>query len=792
MGHRPTRSVASRRGFLAATSALALGGAVAGPAFASKPRPERATGIQAWPVPARHVTLKPSIFSRAQEANRAYLLSLSPDRLLHNFHKGAGLPVKAPVYGGWEAQSIAGHTLGHYLTACALQVSHTGDPELARRLAYMTAELARVQAAHGDGYAGGTTRWNQDDPAGGKQVFEELRRGDIRSSRFSLNDGWVPVYTWHKVHAGLLDAHRLAATPGALDVALGLAGYFGSILEGLSDEQVQKILVTEHGGLNEAYAETYALTGEERWLTLARRLRHKAVLDPIAAGRDELAGLHANTQIPKVIGLARLYEVGGDPAEREAARYFQQVVTGRHSYAIGGNSDREHFGKPYQIAGRLAETTCEACNTYNMLKLTRHMWSWRPHGDLFDYYERAQLNHIMAHQNPADGRFVYFMPMAAGGRRSYSTYEDSFWCCVGSGMESHAKHADSIWWRGEQTLYLNLFVASRLDLGEGDFAIDLDTAYPDDGRVVLTLARAPKAERELALRLPAWCASPSLRINDRPVAVGDRADGYVRVRRRWKPGDRVVLSLPMAVRAEPTPDDPRLVAFFSGPLVLAADLGPAERPFDQAAPALLGEGDPAELPRRSGLDPHVFVADMAQGGVARFSPFYAQYDRRTAVYAPVFTKARWAAEGPAFLAAEQARIDLAARTVDAVYLGEQQPEVDHQVTAGGGEIIQLNGRSGRKLGAGGWLEATLARRSGPLTLQLVHWGQDVRQAAQVLVDGKPIGRFETGAAKRDGFFTIDLPLPPGERPVRVRLQAGATSATIYELRVLAAAASPRA
>ncbi len=767
-----------RRAFLLGSSAMAFVGA-ASPGLAAP------TGrVAAEPVPARHVVLKPSIFAQAQAANRAYLVSLSADRLLHNFHQGAGLPVKAPVYGGWEAMSIAGHTLGHYMSACALQAAGAGDPVLSERLTYIVAELARVQAAHGDGYVAGTTRWGQADPAGGKQVFEELRRGDIRSTGFGLNDGWVPIYTWHKIHAGLLDAHRLAGTPRALDVAVGLAGYFATIVEGLSDEQVQQILVAEHGGINEAYAETYALTGDERWLKVARRLRHRAVLDPIAQGRDELAGRHANTQIPKVIGLARLYEVGGDPAEARAARFFHQVVTENHSYVIGGNSDREHFGKPNEIARHMAETTCEACNSYNMLKLTRRLWSWAPSGALFDYYERTQLNHIMAHQRPSDGMFVYFMPMAAGGRRSYSTPEDSFWCCVGSGMESHAKHADSIWWRGGDTLYLNLFVPSRLDLPDGDFAIDLDTRYPDEGLVRLSVTRAPAAEREIAVRLPAWCAAPVVKVNGAPMGRAG-GDGYARLKRRWKAGDRVELVLPMRLRAEPTPDDPNLVAFLSGPLVLAADLGPAERPFERAAPALLGDDPPPALLRKAGPAPHTYVADLAQGGTATFSPFYAQYDRRTAVYAPVFTQARWAAEGQGFLAAERARIDAVARTVDAVYLGEQQPEVDHGVTAGNGEIIQWNGRSGRKLGPGGWLEMTLNRRPGRMSLQLIHWGQDAGQTAKAFVDGVPVGLFETPAEKREGFFAVDLPLPPGAGPVRVRLEAGETGIVIYEARVMA-------
>lgn len=278
-------------------------------------------GARVAPVPASQVRLKPSIFATAQAVNRDYLASLSPERLLHNFHKAAGLTPLGVRYGGWESQSIAGHTLGHYLSGCALMVANTGDGPLKQRLTDTVAEMARIQIAQGDGYVGGTTLWGQTEAVDGKKVFEQLRQGDIRVTPFSLNNGWVPIYTWHKVHAGLLAAHRLAGVPQALDVAVGMAGYLATILDGLSDDQVQQILIAEHGGINEAYAETYALTGDGRWLAMARRLRHRAVLDPLAAGRDELAGLQANTQIPKVIGLARLHEVAGDAREEETARF---------------------------------------------------------------------------------------------------------------------------------------------------------------------------------------------------------------------------------------------------------------------------------------------------------------------------------------------------------------------------------------------------------------------------------------------------------------------------------------
>lgn len=562
----------SRRVFLVTASAAAL----------VAPGWTRAAGdagrIKVRPVPLASVRLKPSIYATAVETNRKTLLALSPDRLLHNFHASAGLPPKGEVYGGWEARGVAGQTLGHYLTACSLMFAQTGDAAVRDRVAYIVAELARIQAAHGDGYVGGTIVERGGKDVDGKIIFEELRRGEVSSGGFDVNGGWVPLYVWHKVHAGLIDAERYGGLAAARPVMLGMAGYLATIIEGFDDAKLQTLLAAEHGGLNESYAETHALTGDPRWLAVAERIRHRAVLDPLTEGRNILPGLHANTQIPKLIGLARLHELTGDPRHAAAARFFHRTVIDRHSYVIGGNSDREHFGQPGAISTAITERTCESCNSYNMLKLTRHLYGWAPDARQFDYYERAHLNHIMAHQHPETGRFVYFMPLSAGARRTYSTAEDSFWCCVGSGIESHSKHGDSIWWRDRATLYVNLFIPSTLDW-EG-VKLDLDTRYPFGEEVVLTIGAL---DRALALRLPGWCADPRVTVNGKP-AVFERRDGYAVLDRRWRKGDRVALTLPMALRAESTPDDPRMLAYFHGPVVLAADLGPADQAYDGLAP----------------------------------------------------------------------------------------------------------------------------------------------------------------------------------------------------------------
>ena len=371
---------------------------------------------KATPFPLSRVRLLPSPFHESVEANRAYLHRLEPDRLLHNYRTSAGLAPKGEAYGGWEADTIAGHTLGHYLSALSLMHAQTGDEECRRRVGYIVGELVEAQAAQGDGYVAGFTRKRGDIVEDGKALFPELMRGDIRSSGFDLNGCWVPFYNWHKLYAGLFDAQALCGEERALPVAVALGGFIDRVFAALDDAQVQQVLDCEHGGINESFAELYARTDDERWLRLSRRLRHRKILDPLSRGEDVLPWIHANTQIPKLIGLARLHELTGDPSDANAARFFWQTVTRDYSYVIGGNADREYFPEPRTVSKHITEQTCESCNSYNMLKLTRHVYAWTPDARLFDYYERAHINHMLAHHNPQTGGFAYMVPLMSGSQ----------------------------------------------------------------------------------------------------------------------------------------------------------------------------------------------------------------------------------------------------------------------------------------------------------------------------------------------------------------------------------------
>ena len=776
----------TRRAFLASASALALAGPVlAGRGLAAAGSSER---VKARPLPLQDVRLAPSPFLDAIDANRGFLLALEPDRLLHNFHASAGIEPKGPVYGGWEARGIAGHSLGHYLTACALMHAQTGDQAVRDRLGYTVAELARCQEAHGDGYVGGTTVERDGEVIDGKIVFEEIRRGDIRTGGFDINGGWVPLYTWHKVHAGLIDAVRFGKLDAAMPVMLGMAGYLATILEGLDEAQMQKLLAAEHGGLNDSYAETYALTGDPRWLRLAERIRHRAVLDPLTEGRNVLPGLHANTQIPKLIGLARLHELTGDPRHAEAARFFHRTVVEDHSYVIGGNSDREHFGPPDRLAQNITDRTCESCNSYNMLKLTRHLWSWRPEASLFDFYERVQLNHILAHQHPKSGMFAYFMPLSPGSRRTWSTLEDSFWCCVGSGMESHAKHGDSIWWHGDATLFVNLFIPSTAHWREQGLKAAIEGDYPFGERVTLRIDDAPRRPLTLALRLPGWCDAPELRLNGQSADF-ERRDGYARIARTWQAGDRIELDLPMRVRTEATPDDPNLVAYLHGPLVLAADLGTAAAAFDGPMPALV-TADPASAPVAIDAARHRFRLIGARPEALELVPFFTQYDRRSAVYFPVFDEARWAVEEATFRAAERERAALDARTVDVLNLGEMQPERDHAFASNHSDLLSWDGRSGRQAwwGVGNFIEFTLAVRPGPMVLRALYWGEEVDKNFAIIVEGETVALERRPGPPAKAFVPVDYPIPErltaNKSAVKVRFETRGSDAPVYEARML--------
>ncbi|HEY2807853.1 MAG TPA: glycoside hydrolase family 127 protein [Steroidobacteraceae bacterium] len=790
-------SIGNRRKFMQYTAAAAV--------FAQTwpPAPARASAAAQLPngataLPLTAIRLLPSDYASAVDCNRRYLLSLSPDRLLHNFRRYAGLEPKAPVYGGWESDTLAGHTLGHYMSALVLMHAQTGDAEFRQRANYVVDELAVVQRQRGNGYVGALGRRRTDNSiVDGEEIFAEIAKGQIHASGFDLNGAWSPLYTVHKVMAGLLDIHAAWDNGRALSVAAGLAGYFERIFAALDDAQMQQLLVCEYGGLNESYAELYARTSERRWLLIAERLYDRKVLDPLAAQSDQLASLHANTQVPKLIGLARLHELTGEASQATAARFFWEAVTRHHSYVIGGNADREYFSAPDTIATYITDQTCEHCNTYNMLKLTEHLFAWSPDGAWFDFYERAHLNHVMAAHDLETGGFTYMTPLMSGAAREYSDpADDPFWCCVGTGMESHAKHGAAIFWEGAGTLFVNLYIPATAHWRTRGANLRLETGYPFDSMVRLTLEQlAEPATFTIALRVPGWARQQavSLGVNGAPVALVTHK-GYALLERRWQRGDVVTITLPLELRIEAAPGDSRTVSVLRGPLVLAGDLGPAGTKWQAAAPVFVGEqvlknfvptGKERSVFRTRGL---VKPADLT------FVPFYRQHARLSAVYFQRSSQAQWDAT-QAELAAEQRRLaDLEARSIDVARLGEAEPESAHLLVAVRSYSVSYRGRSGRDARSGGFFEFDMACAPGPLILRMTYYGDERARDFDVFVAQVRVATQHLDADRPGQFFEIEYAIPQdltrGAQRVRVRFvpHDGSAAGPVFGVRMMRARA----
>jgi DUF1680 family protein len=514
--------------------------------------------------PLHDVRLLDGPFRKAQQRTLAYLLSLQPDRLLHNFRVNAGLEPKAPVYGGWESEEpwvnirCHGHTLGHYLTAASLMFASTGDDRMKERVDYIVAELQACQAAGRTGlvcaFPDGAAQL--ENAVGGRRVVG------------------VPWYTMHKIFAGLRDAHVHAGSAPAREVLIGLGEWTATATAPMSDAQLQRMLAVEHGGMNEVLADLSELTADARFLELARRFSHEALLAPMAEGRDTLDGLHANTQVPKAVGFQRIFELTGDRRYGDAARFFWHTVTADRSFVTGGHGDAEHFFPPADFPRHLQSAkTMETCCTHNMLRLTRLLLQDAPSAACADYYERALYNGILASQDPESGMTTYFQATRPGYVRLFHTPENSFWCCTGTGIENHAKHADSIYFRSPGALWVNLFIASTVSWNEMGLTLRQTTNFPDSPATRLTVTVERPVRARLNVRRPSWCSEMTIRVNGGGWRRAAAEAGYVEIERQWRTGDAVDVRLPMTLRAEVLPQTTDFVALVYGPIVLAGRLG---------------------------------------------------------------------------------------------------------------------------------------------------------------------------------------------------------------------------
>ncbi|MFE3413508.1 beta-L-arabinofuranosidase domain-containing protein [Streptomyces mirabilis] len=579
-----------RRHFLAvtgtSTAAMTLTAAGGGTAHASTGTNasgapgahDAATTVQ--PFPLGSVTLLDSAFRANQQRNSAYLRFVDIDRLLHTFRMNVGLPSTAQPCGGWEGPSVElrGHSTGHLLSGLALAYANTGERALRDKGHRLVAALAECQAASpAAGFGAGYLS------AFPESFFDRLEAG---------TGVWAPYYTIHKIMAGLVEQHRLTGSGQALDVVLRQAEWVDRRTEPLSYEQMQRVLETEFGGMNDVFADLHALTGDAKWLAVAVRFTHARVFDPLARNEDKLAGLHANTQIPKMVGALRLWEEGLPDRYRTIAENFWQIVTDHHSYVIGGNSNGEGFHEPDVIAGQLSNNTCENCNSYNMLKLTRLLHFRTPRRtDLLDYYERTLFNQMLGEQDPgsAHGFNIYYTGLGPGAYKqqpsfmgtdpdAYSTDYDNFSCDHGTGMETQAKFADTVYSHDRHRLLVNLFIPSQVNWRDRKITWRQTTSFPDQSSTVLTVT-AGRSAHQLLVRIPSWAADARATLNGRALPDRPEPGSWLTLDREWRAGDRVEVSLPMRTVVEPTPDDPDVQAVLHGPVVLAGAYGGRATPW---------------------------------------------------------------------------------------------------------------------------------------------------------------------------------------------------------------------
>jgi DUF1680 family protein len=729
------------------------------------------------------VRLLPGPFRHAMEMDSSYLLSLEPDRFLSWFRKDAGLKPKAPVYGGWESEGLAGHSLGHYLSACSRMYRDTGDREFLKRVNYIVDQLDECQKANGNGYVAAIP--------GGKELFAKVSRGEIESAGFNLNGGWSPWYTIHKLFAGLRDSYLYCGNEKAKRVMVRLADWVYETTKNLDEAQWQKMLICEYGGMNELMADVYAITGNNRYLTLAEKFYDHRVLDPLAEGHDDLPGLHANTQFPKIIGAERINELTGDAKYDSIARFFWKTVVYHHSYVTGGNSDGEYFGPPDTLNDYLNSNTTESCNTYNMLKLTRHLFQHYPLAKYADYYERAVWNHILASQNPADGMVCYYLSLQQGGHKKFMTPFNDFACCTGTGMENHARYNDNIYFHNDSTLYVNLFIASELNWALKGLRLRQETEFPKTGIVKFVIS-CDKPERfAMMIRHPFWATKGfTVKINGMEVNAASKPQSYLQLDREWKNGDVVELDMQLFLRTESMPDNPNRVAVFYGPILLAGNLGPIDS--DSRIPVFVTDGKPVDewvtQPRKDEL---VFrTHGVGRPNDVELVPFYHVHDIRYSVYWDLYDEQGWQAEDSAYRADRDFEKNLEARTIDFVKIGDAQSESEHKLAGDTTGVGSFNERMWRQTSDSGWFSYVLRIRPDTANdLVATYWGGERwERVFDILVDGVKVATQTLKMNEPGKFFHVSYALPvalcKGKSEINVRFQPhpGGTAGGVFGLR----------
>ena len=758
----------------------------------------------------RDITIQDSSFMAARDLNIKTLLSYRVDRLLAGYRKQAGLTPKDSSYANWEG--LDGHIAGHYLSAMAMNVAATGNLECQKRMLYIIAELKACQEANtrnhpgwGKGYAGAVPN--------SEKIWTTLKNGDFTNYQAS----WVPWYNLHKMYAGLRDCCLFTGNEEAKIIFLKFCDWAINITSALSDSQMQLMLDTEQGGMNEIFADAFQITGDPKYLIAAKRFSHRMLLDPMSEGTDNLDNKHANTQIPKAIGFERIGEVSQDEKYKNAGNFFWQTVTSNRSLAFGGNSRREFFPGVEACSDFISDVEGpESCNSYNMLKLSADLFRINPSASYMDYFERTLYNHIRSTQNPETGGYVYFTPVRPQSYRVYSAPNESMWCCVGTGMENHSKYNELIYTHQHDSLYLNLFISSDLFWREKKLRLKQETKFPYEDRTKLTIAETG-GRFTLLIRYPGWVSEGGLgiQINGKPIHYSGHPSSYISISRDWKKGDIVEVSLPMHNSIEQLPHLSRYVAILHGPIVLAAKTGTEDLkgliaddnrwghipsgkklPLDKA-PIIIDKQDNITnalipVPNKP-LHFTLSGLKMINPMDAELQPFYQIHGSRYMMYWMALTDDQYQSYLDSLSIAEKQKLALQKKTIDWMTPGEQQPEVDHAMQTENSHSGVSNDKTFRDAVDSGYFSYNLSTGDKTnLKLVVTYWGAEWgnRKFDIYIGDQKFIEEDNTGRWNRSAFFDISYDVPDklvhGEKYFRVKFKSipGNTAGGIYGLRVV--------
>ena len=760
--------------------------------------------------PLGDVKLLDGPLQRARDLNIRTLLQYDCDRLLAPYRIQAGLEPRKKAYPNWDG--LDGHVGGHYLAAMAMNAA-TGNEECRRRMEYMLAELQECADANvknhpdwGKGYVGGMPD--------SENIWSRFKKGD-----FSVySRAWAPFYNLHKMYAGLRDAWLYCGNEQAKNLFLGFCDWAIDLTAGLTDAQMEQMMGNEHGGMNEVLADAYAITLDQKYLAVARRFSHRMLLDPMSQRVDRLDNLHANTQVPKAVGFARIAELGGDETFNDAAEFFWDVVTGERSLAFGGNSRREHFPSKEACTDFINDIDGpESCNTFNMLRLTEHLHRRNPDARYADYYELALFNHILSTQHPEHGGYVYFTPARPRHYRNYSAPNEAMWCCVGTGMENHGKYGQFIYTHKGNALFVNLFVSSELNWRENGVTMRQETGFPYGETSRITVV-AGKGTFPVLVRYPDWVKPGAfqVQVNGKPVEIVTGPGSYVTIDRKWKKGDVIDVTFPMHNSVKYLPNVPQYVALMHGPILLGMKTGTEDLAHLIADDSRFGQyASGAKLPLDGApilIDDHIdriaehlkpiagkplhYTLDVKMENPIRneIQPFFEIHDARYMMYWLTLSEQGYQDYLEGLARAERERQELEARTVDKVQPGEQQPETDHQMETNGSstgnnnDVFFRDARNGRFFS---YLMKTDGRTD--LSLRLQFWGVgewkthefDIFVDEELLTSVNNTGKYRISEFKYE-TFSIPASMLEGKEQVRVKFVAkpGKQVGEIYGVRLV--------